>query len=89
MFVNFYGGQLQVVHMPRRDGTDIHTDSYELQQTSVLSTSCHLFPDTSQMSKLQETTYWKIPGSRDIHEHWEGALRKTSTSRYSQAWESQ
>lgn len=60
MFVNFCGGQLQVVHMLRGDGTDIHTDSYEPQQTSGitqgLSTSCHLFPDTSQMNKLQETT---------------------------------
>lgn len=60
MFVNFCGGQLQVVHMPLGDGTDVHTDSYEPQQTSGitlgLSTSCHLFPDTSQMNKLQETT---------------------------------
>lgn len=60
MFVNFCGGQLQVVHMAREDGTEVHTDSYEPQQTSGItlgpSTSCHLFPDTSQMNKLQEIT---------------------------------
>lgn len=60
MSVNFYGGQFQVVHMLRGDGTNIHTDSYEPQQASGitlgLATACHLFPDTSHMSKLQETT---------------------------------
>lgn len=60
------------------------TGPYEPQQASGITLGLHFTNE-----QATGNYYWKIPGSRDIHEHWEGALGKTSTSRYSQAWESQ